>query len=110
MSTFTFSPSYSVSQTVTPRVKSIQFGDGYMQRVADGINTQPRQWSLVFNGNEAEITAIENFLIAENGVSSFTWTPPTGAQGNFICQSWSRTFSDFNNESLSATFVEVFGA
>ena len=35
---FFWSPSYNVSVSHAPSVKSISFGDGYEQRIKDGIN------------------------------------------------------------------------
>lgn len=109
MSTFTYAPSYSAQLNVAPRVRNARFGDGYMQRTADGINTKPRSWGLRFTGATSRINAIESFLDGESGVTSFDWTPPTGDAGKWICQEWSRSIDDFNNEVLNATFREVFG-
>ena len=35
---FFWSPSYNISTSHSPRIKAIQFGDGYEQRLKDGIN------------------------------------------------------------------------
>lgn len=109
MTTFTASPSYSVNMTKAPRVRKSQFGDGYQQRVADGINTISRAWNLVFKGNQSEIEAIESFFVTEGGITSFDWTPPTGSAGKFIAEEWNLTVADYNNWSISVTFNEVFG-
>jgi hypothetical protein len=45
MSTFTDIPG-SAALTTKPRVRTAMFGDGYEQRLADGINNAPRAWSL----------------------------------------------------------------
>jgi len=111
MPTFTNTPSYGAAVKVQPRVRQAQFGDGYSQRVADGINSAPRAWSLSFaKRTEAEIDAIESFLDTQGGTASFDWTPPRGAAGKWICKTWDRGLDDFNNERLSATFEEVFEA
>jgi len=52
MTTFTFSPKYGAALSKEPRVKMAQFGDGYQQRVGDGINTIAREWSLNFEGTK----------------------------------------------------------
>lgn len=109
MATFTILPSYSVNLTTKARVRNSQFGDGYSQRVADGINTQTRMWSLRFQGGAARLDPVESFLQAEGGITSFNWTPPVGSAGKWVCSEWSRSISGYNKEVLTATFSEVFG-
>lgn len=109
MTTFTFSPKYGAALTKTPRVRAAQFGDGYQQRVGDGINLIPRSWSLNFEGSKADIDAIDLFLATESGITSFNWTPPTGATGKWLCSDWSPSINEFDNWVLNANFQEVFG-
>lgn len=109
MSTFTWIPSYPASQPVKPLVLKAQFGDGYEQRVGDGINTMARTWNVQFNLRlAAEIDAIEAFLKARAGVQSFDWTPPRGAAGKWVCESWTPGLEQPVYASLSAVFREVF--
>jgi phage-related protein len=110
VSTFTIQPSYSANQSQEPRIKVAQFGEGYSQRAGDGINLRVREWSLTFNGNAAEMNAVEAFLENENGITAFDWQPPTGSAGKFICMAWNRSIADFNNETVTAVFKEVFGS
>ncbi|MDT8372130.1 MAG: phage tail protein [Gammaproteobacteria bacterium] len=110
MATFSYSPDQSASLTKSPRVRSIQFGDGYQQRVPDGLNTQPRTWSLTFNRNSIDIVDIEAFLVARNGVEAFDWTPYTGLTGKWVCSKWALTELSPDSQVLSAVFTEVFGA
>jgi len=109
MATFTATPSQGINLTSEFRVKKAQFGDGYSQRVADGINTIQRKWSVSFTNTATAIDAIQLFLDTEKGVTSFTWVPPVGDSGLFLCDSYSRSIDDYDNETLSATFIEVFG-
>jgi len=109
MATFNFPLSYSANLSVKPRVRTASFSDGYEQRVADGINTKLRVWSVNFNGDAATINPIEAFLDDKGGVTSFDWTPPTGIAGKWLCSEWNRSIEDYNNESLSASFKEVIG-
>ena len=109
MSTFTYPISYGASVDKTPKVKRAQFGDGYQQRVGDGINTTARSWSLSFIGSKSDIDAVDLFLQNEGGVNAFNWTPPTGAAGKWLCGEWSNSITDFDHYSLVATFYEVFG-
>lgn len=110
MATFTYKPAQGASRNISPRVRTAQFGDGYMQRVGDGINTQPRVWDLTFSRKKADIDAIDAFLAARGGVESFDWTPPDGsAQGKFICKTWAKSMPSVRVQTLSGTFEEVFG-
>lgn len=109
MATFTYSPAYSANLTVQPKVRTAVFGDGYQQRVGDGINTIRRMWGLTFTGLVANVDSVESFLKTANGVDSFDWTPPDEASGKFICKSWSRSKDTYGVDTLTATFEEVFG-
>lgn len=109
MATFTYTADNSAQVAVKPRVLMAQFGDGYKQRTADGINVRPREWRLTFNSRtDAEMSPILAFLEARNGVESFDWTPPLGAAGKFICEEWNQTVVRYGINDLSATFREVF--
>lgn len=109
MATWTYTPDFGADLNEKPRVLTAQFGDGYEQRVGDGINTRPRTWRLSFNTRtDAEIAPILAFLRARNGVEAFDWTDPDGVAGKFVCREWQRTPVKFGVNNLSATFVEVF--
>ena len=74
---FFWTPSYSSPVSITPRAKIIKFGDGYEQRVSDGINTTLLALDLVFEGrNLDETTAISHFVNQRGGVESFIMVPP----------------------------------
>lgn len=110
MSTFIWFVRKGAALDVTPKVRTAVFGDGYQQRVGDGINRQARVWQIEsVDYADEDIDAIEAFLVARDGAESFDWTPPTGAAGKFICKSWRRTANDGRWQTISATFEEVFG-
>lgn len=92
-----------------PRVSTAAFGDGYQQRVARGINFKPRKFSIECTRKRSEMEAIEAFLDARGGVQSFTWKPPVGAEGKWICRAWQAVSLSVNVGQLTATFEEVFG-
>lgn len=109
MATFTSPPDFNSSESSQPRVLEAKFGDGYSQRVGDGINIRPREWALSFtNRTTAEKDTIVNFLVARNGIESFDWTPPSGATGKFLCRSWQVTPVNATMWTIQATFTEVF--
>ena len=109
MSTFTWSPAPGASLAKQPRVRSAQFGDGYEQRVGDGINNSPRAWTVDFTRKTSDIDAIDGFLDAANGTASFDWTPPSGVAGKWLCAEWGRSVTDNRVQAISAVFREVFG-
>ncbi len=60
MATFTWTPSVGANLSMRPTVRRVAFGDGYEQRLAFGINTQPQVWSLeVWGRTTAEAIAID---------------------------------------------------
>ena len=106
-----YSPDQGATMTRTPRIRSVKFGDGYEQRGLDGINANPQKWTLTWSGKApSDAATIEAFLVAQGGVTSFTWTPPvSGAvSSNWVCRSWTRTRTGFTTETITATFEEVF--
>lgn len=109
MSSFNWRPNNGPTEARQPKIRTAAFGDGYQQRVVSGINASPRSWTLQFTKREKDISAIEDFLVAHNGVTSFDWRPPTGLPGKWICKSWSRTVTVRAVQNLDATFEEVFG-
>jgi phage-related protein len=109
MSTFSYLPDFSAQRTVKPRVRAVRFGDGYEQRTADGINTQPALWSLTFNNRTtAEADTIETFFSTQAGMNAFDWTPPLGSAGRFICREWNRTMPAYGVNAITCNFEQVF--
>jgi phage-related protein len=87
--TFKWLPIGQPAGQVSFRVRSAQFGDGYSQEVADGINNKVQSWPLQFTGSKAEMQALTDFLDAHGGYRAFYWTPPLGVQGLYKSSSYS---------------------
>lgn len=109
MSTFTWPPA-TATPSEQPRVSVAKFGDGYEQRLADGINNSPRSWALTFSRASAEADDILTFLRARNGIEAFDWTDPDGLSGKFVARSWSGNRIGTAAKTINVTFEEVFGA
>lgn len=107
-STFTWSPRIEPTGTATYRVRKAQFGDGYEQRAADGINNKVQSWPLSFVGGGSYVTPIRDFLDTCAGWQSFYWTPPLGTQGLYRCSSHAIRRLEGDNYELSATFEQSF--
>lgn len=108
---FTFRPN-TCTQQKKHRVLSATFGDGFEQRVTDGINTAMLEFGLSFeNMPEDEGDNICDFLDARKGTEYFLWTPPRGTEGKYVCsepirRDWN---PDVDGESnISVTFRQVF--
>lgn len=107
---FIWTPSYNLTASVEPKVKSIRFGDGYEQRFADGINNSLLSFDMAFEKRDArESTAILHFLQLRKGAEAFFFTPPEpySTRKKFVCRSWSSSISFHNNYSIKAVFEEV---
>lgn len=109
MATFTWTPDFDLPKESKPAVYESKFGDGYGQRIPKGLNPNPKTYPLQFkNRSNAERDQIEEFLDARGGAESFDWTPPWGSAGKFKCPEWRVTYTNFNNNQITATFVQVF--
>ena len=111
MATFTYTADFGATKKLTPKVTEIAFGDGYSQRVRNGLNTNPQTWDLSFsNRTDTEAEAIDAFLTARGGVESFDWTPYNESAGKYICKEWSKSIDGFNRNSIQASFIQVYEA
>lgn len=107
--TFGWVPDFGGSVDVTPRIRSVSFGDGYTQSVPDGINNLPETRSLTFaNRDTAEINAIEAFLVAHAGVIWFWYQHPGRAAIQMKCEKWQRTDVSAGFDTLTCTFQQVY--
>jgi phage-related protein len=109
MATFSYTPDFDAQESKRPIVRRVQFADGYEQRLAYGLNTQPSEWRLTFrNRTDTERDDIRNFLIARGATESFDWTPPGGSSGKWVCDEWSTVLVAANINTIQATFRQVF--
>lgn len=100
---------YGASATHEPKIKEIVFGNGYVQRASDGINSDLVKFDISFdNRDQDEITAITHFFYNLNGRISFVWIapPPYASQKLYICKTWTPSMNFKNNYSLKATLEQ----
>ena len=92
------------------RVREVQFGDGYTQSAADGINAIPRTYRAVFAARpNADLDTIRSFLRERGGHEPFWFTPPEeSAAIKWRCKDWAITRISATHRTLIATFVEDF--
>lgn len=107
---FIWKPGFNYGNDNNPRVKTIQFGDGFSQRIPDGINNLLLNFNFSFDTRDLhEATAILHFLATRNGTESFCMIPPApyGNLLRFICSKWTPTQNFYNNYTIQANFVQV---
>ena len=96
------------TQQFQPRITTTQFGDGYQARFRNGLNTNPRTWSVTFTNADVDSQQIMQFLGDRGGFEAFTWTDPRGKTGDFVCAQWSDKREGPGVISVTAEFKEVF--
>lgn len=108
MAVFEFKPSFEATEISRPKVRKTQFGDSYEQRITFGLNSNLKEWQLVFSERtDQQRDAICAFFDARNGSESFDWTPPRGTAGKYVCEDWQVTLRACNFNTIRATFRQV---
>lgn len=107
---FSFVPSKAFTKDSKPRVNSIQFGDGYSQRILRGINTMDDSWKVSFIGQSLTVANnIVAFFTARGGSEYFLFTPPGEVvQYKVICPDWSVEYTSHISRNIIATFIRVY--
>ena len=80
----TIIPDKGMTRSNEPVIFKAEFGDGYQQRIANGINNLKQEFSVSFATRpKAEIDDIVGFFESTNGVTAFDFTfADTNASGN----------------------------
>jgi phage-related protein len=113
-------PDIPVGRDQEWRLRIAQFGDGYAQRMLDGINALNTKWQLTWEFREkAVVNAMVNYFIAQQGNAFQFKEPQSGTVYNVWCDKW---HVDWNLRrkgdspatplfwgTLSAEFVRAFG-
>jgi len=111
-------PDKSLSRASTPRVLTASFGDGYEQRIVDGINNINETFSISFqNRSKAEIDDITAFFVSKGGVTSFDYTiPDSNVSPSYettvkvVCDSWNTVYVQTDCYTCTANFRRVYEA
>jgi phage-related protein len=111
---YTFSPpvhpDWGMERQFAPRVLKAQFGDGYAQRAADGINTNAVTIAATWtNLTTAEKDTIINFFTARKGHQSFYYQyVDETAPKVYVCEEWGYTHNDAGGYTVTATLQQVW--
>lgn len=112
LATFTPPVPPSIGYQNKPEVKILkaEFGDGYTQAAANGINHIRRVVSLKWEWlYAAEALAITSFLEAHGGYMPFEYTEPGSATPKkWTCEDWTDTTNERGFHAVTATFRQSF--
>jgi phage-related protein len=111
-------PDKSLSRSSKPKVHLATFGDGYEQRLADGINSVKETFSVAFQTRtKADIDDIVGYLDSLQGVTAFDFTIPDSNVASpyettvkVVCDDFSITYDYGDFYSASASFRRVYEA
>lgn len=110
MTTLVQRMSFPIDLSKKPKIYSAPFGDGYEQRAVNGINNNPKQWTVsAVNLNDEDASALMTFLDTANGAASFDWTDPDGAAIKVTCKEYSRSYTDEDKNTVRAVLNQVYG-
>lgn len=107
---FNWTPSYNFNVSSAPLVRSIRFGEGYEQRLREGLNNNLIKIDLNFDKrNLKEATAIIHFLSERAAAESFIFTVPDpySVRKLFVARDWAVSQVFINNFTVTAVFEEV---
>lgn len=112
---FWWKPSYNSTIDQKPTLRYNQFGNGYTQRIKDGLNFNLLQLNLSFeNRSEIEAVSILHFLNEMGGQTSFIYRIPSiysksssNLNTKFVCPNWSVSYATYNNYSIRLELNEV---
>ena len=110
-------PDKGFGRSNTPKTHTMSFGDGYEQRLADGINNLQQELNVSFSTRpKAEIDDLVAFFESLGGVTKFRFDLEDSNEGSStetikcVCDTWSQTWAYENFYSLQATFRRVYEA
>jgi len=104
---FTWCATKQSTGQVNGSVLRAQFGDGYSQTAANGINPNSSVWNLEFIGKQDKIKQISDFLRSHVG-KSFIWDEPLVGDGYFLCSTFNPAPNGNRLWSITATFEQTY--
>ncbi len=107
MEEFKWRPETAYQVGNEPKVKVAKFGNGYEQRVKDGINNQLKTYQISFIKHADIGKQIDEFLKDRGAVESFLWlTSDDNSKRKFVCRGWQVT-PRATAWQIDCTFEEV---
>lgn len=109
-------PDKGLSRQSQPKVLVAKFGDGYEQRIADGINSIQETFNISFADRiKEEIDDITGYLASLKGASSFSLTIPDSNNAGelaikVVCESYSQNYTYDGFYTATAVLRRVYEA
>ena len=109
-------PDKGMSRKGSSRVRTAKFGDGYEQRIVDGINNVEEQYSVNFSSRAiATIDDIVAFFESRKGASFNFTIPDSNARSGettikVVCNTYSLNYDNGVAYSCSSTLRRVYEA
>lgn len=99
-------PGYTVESE--PRRRVNQFGDGYQQRIVDGLNPLLRKYNLTFKLKHQTSVKFVELLVKWGGVTPFYFREHANDNQlvKVVCPKWTEK-KGLNYTELSCSFEEV---
>lgn len=85
-------------------VKKAQFGDGYTQIAAEGLNPETQSWPLTFIGTESELKPLLAF-VRRHRTKACLWVPPYGELGLWRVEADSIKVAPVGGKAMSVSFT-----
>lgn len=109
METFNFPIETKPTGTVNFRTRSVGFGEGYEQRVGDGLNTKVQIWNVTIDNSYEVTQQVMDFLDRHSGYIAFQWVPPGRSEPRkYICEGYTEVPHVGEQRRIQATFREDF--
>lgn len=107
--TLNFSVQYGATCTISTRLKTLSFGDGYEQVAPDGINLNTERWNITTVPLRSAVAGGVEVTMNNLRGEWFFWTPPNGDSGKFRLDSdVTRTFVGVNSQTVSFTLKRIY--
>ena len=109
-------PDKGMTRQSQPKVFKTEFGDGYEQRLANGINNLAESYGVSFsNRTKEEIDDITAFFENKAGVTNLNFTIPDSTNSGettvkVVSDSWSQAYRYGDYYGCTATFRRVYEA
>lgn len=106
---FSFVPTITSKGGSETKVLTANFGDGYNQRVADGLNSVGTTYELEWILNTTDAATMKSLFESKGGYDYILWTPNRGVtQYKWLCTKWDWDYAGPELERLTATFKRCF--
>ena len=111
MATFPIAnPTYNTRINTNTNQIVVSFGDGFEQRLTEGLNQNPLTVSLTFELWQSDADTAITFLDSRvTDGASFDYTLPSESSSRkFVCERFPRSIPFLNRVRLNCVFREVF--